>query len=231
MNDFNVFLDPHRFFFCPNQSDAKASLYIVSSNNSSLKHLRLQNFSSENRDDLQKWGKENRFIFVVEVGNKIFAHMHKDYAQHEQLLKDPIFEKKCVSIHTLSDEEAAMLADQIHAMVEKILETELKPDKKENIRPKENKILLKDPNGVSLSKSDSHSSANQHNIILKFKNKLAELTLNLIRKQNEERRESAKEDDKRDLEKKIIKDEIAHDYLKRDIIDTDVERHQQQQSG
>jgi hypothetical protein len=86
------------------------SMFVVSKKNPGLKKLNLEGLNSDQRAaKLHRWGQEHRFVAVIEMGDKVFAHTHVKYA--EQLGKNDLsIDGKKVSIKALTDEEADKLS-------------------------------------------------------------------------------------------------------------------------
>ncbi|MFI0434938.1 MAG: hypothetical protein ACH350_04315 [Parachlamydiaceae bacterium] len=89
------------------------SLFIVCENHSRLKKLNLDHLSPEERSaQLKIWGKEHRFVLVIEKGDTVFAHAHSKYAAQLQNLDDVSLNNRKIQVvlKTLSDQEADLIA-------------------------------------------------------------------------------------------------------------------------
>lgn len=87
------------------------SLFVISSNCQRLKKLNLEGLTPEERaNKLKKFAQENRFVAVVESGDKVFAHAQAQRVSQLEKLEDLTLNGKKVTLHSLNDEEAQLLA-------------------------------------------------------------------------------------------------------------------------
>jgi hypothetical protein len=209
--------------------EIKVSLFIASKKNPRLKKLNLEKaISPEDRAaKLHKWAQDNRFVAVIEMGDKVFAHAHANVA--ERLGKqDLAIDGKKVSVKALSEEESKQLSIVGEAFEEFVLQV---PEEKEE---KENKEEAHAQYTGSISSirqylAESRLVSDQmhmHYLIARMQNIPGEVILDCLRRFNEALREEKKrkeENDKyfaikeREIEKAIRRGEITKEEIKSQI--------------
>lgn len=92
------------------QAPLVISLFVVSSKNQRLKALCLDHLTSEDRrNKLHQWGKENRFVLVIEKGDQVYAHVQAQRAEELKNREDITINNKKVTVQTLSEDDSALL--------------------------------------------------------------------------------------------------------------------------
>src|SRR5262245_17108886 len=93
------------------QFNVKVSLFVVSTKNQRLKQINLDHLSPDERAaKLHKWGKDHRYVAVIEMGDMIFAHTHAKHAEQLQQIEDLSLDGKKITVKALTDEDAARLS-------------------------------------------------------------------------------------------------------------------------
>lgn len=194
----------------------KVSLFLISSKNSRLKKMNLEGLSSEERAArLNTWGKEYRFVLVIEQGDMIFAHAHTKYAEQLQKGEGLSLGDRKMKVVALTEEQAARVSAIGVAFEEYILEEEAdqtngKKLEKYNRFPEEMKNLKS-----HVRQSLSKDQAETHFLVKQMvKMKFGDL-ISQCQKRFQEARQELKEQEK---------EEVKKEYLKREVIQRDIKK-------
>ena len=103
----------------------QARLFVVSSKDRGIKKLDLAGLTPKARaDKLHKWGKDDRFVAVIETGDQLFVHAHAKHAVRLQGIEELSIDGKKATVKALTDEEAEQLSAVGQAFEEYVLEEE-----------------------------------------------------------------------------------------------------------
>src|SRR5436309_488931 len=82
------------------EQEVKVSLFIASKKDPRLKKLDLDPSLSpaQRAEKLRKWAQDHRFVAVIEMGDKVFAHAHAKYAEQLKNQQDLAIDGKKVSV-------------------------------------------------------------------------------------------------------------------------------------
>lgn len=192
----------------------KVSLFLISSKNSRLKKMNLEGLTPAARSEkLKAWGKEHRFVLVIEKGDMVFAHAHAKYAETLQNLDILSLNDKKVKVVALTEEQAAQVSE-IGVAFEKYVLDEEKVEEKEQqhflhpqipIRRKQANVEAILPKSVGQT---------CFSISQMVKVKLGNLVSQLI-KRFQEAREELKKQEKEDLKREVLKQEVIQFGVKK----------------
>lgn len=103
----------------------QATLFVISAKDRGIKKLDLVGLTPKERaDKLHKWGQQDRFVAVIEIGDQMFAHAHAKHAERLQGIEELSIDGKKVTVKALTDEEAEQLSAVGEAFEEFVLEEE-----------------------------------------------------------------------------------------------------------
>lgn len=104
-------LEPFMGPIGPIPSEASAFLFIISTKNQRLKKIDLDHLNPiERKEKLKKWGKELRFVAVIEKADQVFVHLHETRAEQFKNQADLTFKGKKITVESLTDKQAEELA-------------------------------------------------------------------------------------------------------------------------
>ncbi len=190
----------------------KVSLYIVSTKWPRLKKLDLSNLNPEERAaKLKKWAEGNRFVAVVEMGDRVFAYANAEFAEKLQKQHDLSLDGKRVAVTDLSEDAYKYLStigeafedyllntpqeEQFTAIVTKEKQTE---EKDQNLPPIRQYLAGKRLLSDQLYMIDA--------LIAKMENIPHKVILSCLQRMNEIQREIAErqreDEEEREMEKK-----------------------------
>lgn len=205
--------------------DVKVSLFVVSPKNQRLKMLNLKDLSPEEREKkLSKWSKEDRFVAVIEIGDRVFAHMHKKHALILQDQKDLSLNGKKIELRSLTDKESLHL-NAVGLAFEKHLLGKDEEQKKEA----EEAGLFRPEYFASRRLLSDWMQPHHFLIGQMVKNKLGKIILNAIRQFSESNRELEKQRDQDEKKLEIVKAEIKKEILRSEITAGEIRQQEQNQ--
>lgn len=194
------------------------SLFITSTKYPGLKKLELGHLTSEERvEKLQKLGKENRFVGVIEVGDRVFAHSHAHFAKQLAENQDLSINGKKVSVVGLTDsqyDQLSLITQEFHHCLEKDKEGDEAGVKRKNSLSQS--ALGSEPDYLPVSNVDKKQSIDE--FIARLKAEPGKIILRCLQLFNEERSELEKHLKKEEERKAIVKEEIAKALLRHEII-------------
>jgi exosome complex RNA-binding protein Csl4 len=206
------------------QMQIKVSLFVVSSKNHRLKKLSLENLTHEERAaKLHKWGQQDRFVAVIEMGDMVFANVHAKHAEQLQRSEDLTLNGKRVIVKALTDEEAA----QLSAVGEAIESYALQKSEEEKSSISIGTLLPRQD--LSTDRLISGQMQTHHLIGQIIKNHLDTIIINCLRKYNEAQREMQKRKEADDKYFDIKRNEIKKDILREEIKQGDIKDQEQKQ--
>lgn len=209
------------------------SLFIVSAKHPRLKKLDLDpHLSPEARaKKLHKWAQEHRFVAVIAMGDKVFAHANADYAAKLQGMKDLSIDGKKVSVKELTAEES----DQLSSVGEAFEQYLLQESEEEEAAGKPEKAVL-EPGRFEVRQflsSQKLVSDQMHMdyVIASMQNVPGQVILNCLRQMSEARREAEKEKKEDEKRSDIKGQQIKKEILKREIIEGEIKGSQLKQDA
>lgn len=207
--------------------DVKVSLFVVSSKNQRLKKLNLDKLSLEERAaKLEKWGRENRFVAVIQIGDQMFAHAHAQYAKHWQDAGNLTLDGKSVTVKSLSDEESEQLSAVGQAFDDHLLKEDEGEQHLEHVEggsgigdftPSRRQYFAV----KGLVSDQTHSSLL---IELMVKRNMSQIITRCMEQYSEAKREERKQQEADDKHFDIIRSEIKKDIQKSEIKQEEIQR-------
>ena len=208
--------------------EIKISMFVASKKNSGLKKLNLDKLSPEQRAaKLHQWAQDHRFVAVIEMGDRVFAHVHAKYAEQLGNQKDLSVDDKKVLIKALTDEEAdklSLVGETFEAYVlSESEEATIQEEKEEKEETKEAAFaprVARQYLAMNLLISDKMQ---MEHLIARMGNIPDQVILNCLRQIAEARREQEKQkeaDDKyfrikdREIQKSIVRSEITKEEVR-----------------
>lgn len=204
----------------------KVSLFVVSSKNQRLKKVDLENLTSEERAaKLHKWGQQDRFVAVIEMGGMVFANVHEKHAEQLKLVEDLSLNGKKITVKALTDEEAARLSAMGETFEEDALE-----EQEEKEETSSEFITSSLPRQYFSSKQlISDQMQSNHLIERMIKNRLGAIIIDCMQKYNEAQREMRKQKEADDKYFDIIRTEIKKGILKEETKRNEIKDQEQKQ--
>lgn len=202
--------------------DLKVSLFIVSKKDPRLKKLNLDpTLAPEKRAaKLRQWAEEQRFVAVIEMGDKVFAHANEKFAQQLEKQQDLSIEGKKVAVKTLTDDESEKLS-LLGENFEDYLLTEVdESEAKEEGKHKEvsafvdSRYQLREY--LALNRLISDKIYMDH-VIARMENVPGEVILNCLKRFEEARREDQRQKEADEKHHRIKDQEIQKSILKEEI--------------
>lgn len=189
------------------------SLFMVSTKDSSLKKLNLDRLSlEERREHLKAWGRENRFVLVIEKGDNLFAHVHNKYAQDLKECEALSFGGRKVTVKALSDEEAAQLSAIGEACEDQIAEKE--EEKSEEKVERQNIYSYSSAYQLVFGKGGEVSNPTRFLVGQLVKHHLSQILIDCMKRFEEARRELEKQKEASDKKSEILREEIKKEILR-----------------
>lgn len=204
------------------QFDVKVSLFVISSKSPRLKRIDLDNLTPEQRaEKLRKWGEQNRFVAVIEIGDKIFAHTHALNAEKLKNVKDLSLDGKKITVLALTNEQSKQLSDIGEAFEGLALKGES--------TAATSKIKQKADKGPRQFYAPSNLISDQvhitHVLITQMvKCDLGKIIINSLEQFSKARREEQKKQEADDLKHEIATSEIRSDRRKKEILKSAIEK-------
>lgn len=190
--------------------DFQISLFVVSKKTPRLKKLDLDTHltSKQRAEKLHKYGQENRFVAVIEMGDQVFAHANAKYAEQLQNKDDLTINGKNVSVKALSDEDYDQLS-MIAAAFEESIHQETENSEIDAETPAIRQFFSK-------HRLVSDQMFTDHMIVRNFSD---QVVLKFLRQVNESLLEAARQ---RRADNRIA--DIQNDELKKEITKIEVQR-------
>lgn len=199
------------------------SLFMVSTKDSSLKKLNLDKLSlEERREQLKAWGRENRFVLVIEKGDQLFAHVHNQYVQDLQRCEALSLGGRKVTVKALSDEEAAELSAIGEACEDLIAEEE--EEKKEEKVERQNIYNYSSVYQRVFGKGAQVSTPTHFLVGQLVKHHLSQILIDCMKRFEEARRELEKQKEASDKKSEILKEEIKKEVFRGEVKKEEISR-------
>jgi hypothetical protein len=205
----------------------KVSLCVISSKAPRIKPLNLKGLSPEKRaEKLQKWGKEDRFILIIEKGDIVCAHVHAKYVEQLRRSEDLSLDGRKMSVQDLSDEQAKQVSAIGEAFDENVLNgfEEEEIEEEVHVEEEHRAHAQQMPRQQYFAKKTMISDEVYTHFFIEqmVKRNLSHLITDCMQRYSEDRREQQKlkdADDKHfDIKRSEIKKEINRTELKQEEI-------------
>lgn len=205
----------------------QVSLFVVSKNNPRLKKLDLSGLRSEQRlQKLRQLAEENRLVAVIQIGNEVFAHAHKNMSKQLESQKDLTINGKAVSVKTLNEEEYQQLAQM--ALEESSAKDDQEVEKEKEHGDKSMSFSSYSSTRYAFGVKSGHPLRVDH-VIARIKLSVDQILLNVIRRMEEVRQEQKEaemeqkyfETRKEHIRKNQQKSEITKEAIKHQELETD----------
>ena len=223
----NKILGPMKF---GDDEAIKVSLFIASNKSPGLKKLDLTNLSPEKQaEKLHQWAAGHRFVAVIEMSDRIYAHAQTEFAEKLQGQKDLTINGKKVEVNALTEDQYERLSAVGEAFEEYVLLTSQEEQKKEEKEElvsehKDNVTFLHhyfSRNWLpaeyrSIDAFIARMENVPHKVIMNFLRRMSEMQREIEeqKKEHEEQRDIEKSEEKRQLiKKKIVKQEIVNSEI------------------
>jgi hypothetical protein len=204
----------------------KVSLFVYSNKSSKLKRLDLAELSPEKRvEKLKNWGKDNRFVAVVERGDAVFAFTSARNAEQLAGQSDLSIDGKKVSVKKLSDSEYERLSE-VGQEIEKFLELNPKEKLQDHEDEKtQNKLSEAYLQRQSLNKkSDKSSYSAIDTMIMKMANIPEKIKFSILSRMNEDYRIEEKRSREEALKKEQKQEEIKGRIIQKEVINKEIDK-------
>lgn len=207
-------------FFAPSEGArdiGKVSLFRVSSKNSGLKKINLESLTLEERSEkLKMWGKEHRFVLVIEKGDIVFAHTHAKYAEQLQNLDALSLNDRKVKVVALSEEQASHVSAIGIAFEEYVLGEEEVEEKNEELLEKNHDAQMKMDRPQSKVQVTVPKDQGQTRFLITqmVKMNLGSMISQCL-KRFQEARQELKQQEKEDLKREELKKEVIQYTVKK----------------
>ncbi len=220
----NKILGPIKF---GDEEAIKISLFIASNKSPGLKKLDLTNLTPEKRaEKLHRWAEGHRFVAVIEMSDKIYAHAQAGFAEKLKGRQDLTVNGKKVEVNALTEEQYQRLSAVGEAFEEYLLLTPQEEQKNEELvsESRDNLTFLRQyfsRNWIPTEYKNIDAFIARmenvpHKVIMNFLRRMSEMQREIEeqKKEQEEQRDIEKTEEKRQLiKRRIVKQEIVNNEI------------------
>jgi hypothetical protein len=198
--------------------NVKYSLFVVSKKSPRLKAIHLEMLSSTERAvKMRQWATQCRFVAVIEMNDKIYAHVDAQFASQLELQKDLNLDGKQVIVKSLSEDESEKLSQFGSTFVPNKDAYTLDSERAAGSVVNQNFV------GSQLFALGENKISSLRKSFEQFLEKLQKKTFKQLDEQRQQDKIVQKEHEKREIEKREF---IQRKILQKEIITTEVKHNE-----